>query len=109
MSDYRDYLNKTKLHNNTIRKRRRRRFMFGIVLSAVLIFGIVFGHESISGEFNCAGVGEVMDVISSAVSQIGDRKLPIYSVETSEFFRHLQIHWCVVWKLWILLNPIHNI
>ena len=84
MSDYRDYLNKTKLHNNTIRKRRRRRFMFGIVLSAVLVFGIVFGHESISGEFNCAGVGEVMDVISSAVSQIGDRKLPIYSVETSE-------------------------
>ena len=25
------------------------------------------------------------------------------------FFRHLQIHWYVVWKLWILLNPIHNI
>lgn len=24
-------------------------------------------------------------------------------------FRHLQIHWYVVWKLWILLNPIHNI
>ena len=25
------------------------------------------------------------------------------------FFRHLQIHWYVVWKLWILLNLIHNI
>ena len=57
--------------------------MFGIVLSAVLVLEL-FSDMKVYRVSLTALVWEVMDVISSAVSQIGDRKLPIYSVETSE-------------------------
>ena len=71
----------TKLHNGTKRKKRRHRFLFGVLLSALLITGALYGREyDISQLKNI----EVMETLSSAVSQFGDRKLPVYSVQTTE-------------------------
>ncbi len=71
----------TQLHNKAKRKRRRHRFLFGILMSAILIIGITTREQiDISQLKNM----DVVETISSAVSQFGDRKLPIYSVETSE-------------------------
>ena len=81
MSDYRSYMESTQLHNKAKRKRRRHRFLFGILMSAILIIGITAREQiDISQLKNM----DVVETISSAVSQFGDRKLPIYSVETSE-------------------------
>lgn len=81
MSDYRSYMESTQLHNKAKRKRRRHRFLFGILMSAILIIGITTREQiDISQLKNM----DVVETISSAVSQFGDRKLPIYSVETSE-------------------------
>ena len=81
MSDYRAYMQNTKLHNGTKRKKRRHRFLFGVLLSALLITGALYGREyDISQLKNI----EVMETLSSAVSQFGDRKLPVYSVQTTE-------------------------
>ena len=35
----------TKLHNGTKRKKRRHRFLFGVLLSALLITGALYGRE----------------------------------------------------------------
>lgn len=81
MSEYRAYMQNTKLHNGTKRKKRRHRFLFGVLLSALLITGALYGKEyDISQLKNI----EVMETLSSAVSQFGDRKLPVYSVQTTE-------------------------
>lgn len=81
MSEYRAYMQNTKLHNGTKRKKRRHRFLFGVLLSALLITGALYGREyDISQLKNI----EVMETLSSAVSQFGDRKLPVYSVQTTE-------------------------
>jgi len=49
--------------------------------SALLITGALYGREyDISQLKNI----EVMETLSSAVSQFGDRKLPVYSVQTTE-------------------------
>lgn len=54
---------------------------FGVLLSALLITGALYGREyDISQLKNI----EVMETLSSAVSQFGDRKLPVYSVQTTE-------------------------
>ena len=75
------YMQNTKLHNGTKRKKRRHRFLFGVLLSALLITGALYGREyDISQLKNI----EVMETLSSAVSQFGDRKLPVYSVQTTE-------------------------
>ena len=81
MSEYRAYMQNTKLHNGTKRKKRRHRFLFGVLLSALLITGALYGREyDISQLKNI----EVMETLSSAVSQFGDRKLPVYSGQTTE-------------------------
>ena len=81
MSEYRAYMQNTKLHNGTKRKKRRHRFLFGVLLSALLITGALYGREyDISQLKNI----EVMETLSSAVSQFGDTKLPVYSVQTTE-------------------------
>ena len=55
--------------------------IFGVLLSALLITGALYGREyDISQLKNI----EVMETLSSAVSQFGDRKLPVYSVQTTE-------------------------
>ncbi len=65
----------TKLHNGTKRKKRRHRFLFGVLLSALLITGALYGREyDISQLKNI----EVMETLSSAVSQFGDRKSCLY-------------------------------
>ena len=70
MSEYRAYMQNTKLHNGTKRKKRRHRFLFGVLLSALLITGALYGREyDISQLKNI----EVMETLSSAVSQFGDR------------------------------------
>ena len=52
-----------------------------MLLSALLITGALYGREyDISQLKNI----EVMETLSSAVSQFGDRKLPVYSVQTTE-------------------------
>ena len=45
MSEYRAYMQNTKLHNGTKRKKRRHRFLFGVLLSALLITGALYGRE----------------------------------------------------------------
>ena len=52
-------------------KKRRHRFLFGVLLSALLITGALYGREyDISQLKNI----EVMETLSSAVSQFGGRQ-----------------------------------
>lgn len=81
MNDYRTYLENAQLNSTTKRRKRRHRFLLGILLTAALVVGFTYQKQiDISRLKNI----DVVETISSAVSQFGDRKLPIYSVDTTD-------------------------
>ena len=81
MSEYRAYMQNTKLHNGTKRKKRRHRFLFGVLLSALLITGALYGREyDISQLKNI----EVMETLSSAVSQFGEKAACIFGSDNRQ-------------------------
>lgn len=61
MSEYRAYMQNTKLHNGTKRKKRRHRFLFGVLLSALLITGALYGREYDISQLKNIEVMETLD------------------------------------------------
>lgn len=61
MSEYRAYMQNTKLHNGTKRKKRRHRFFFGVLLSALLITGALYGREYDISQLKNIEVMETLD------------------------------------------------
>lgn len=81
MKDYRAYLENSQLNKKIKRKKRRHRFLFGIAMTAILVIGATYRNRL---DISHLKKNDVVETLGSAVSQFGDRKLPIYSVKTEE-------------------------
>ncbi len=84
MSEYRKYLETSKLYNRAKKSRKRKRFVALAGISFLLLaFAVFYQQEEIRSLDDLKKI-DIVDVISSNVSDCGDRKLPIYSVDTDK-------------------------
>lgn len=84
MSEYRKYLETSKLYKKAKRSRKKKRTIVMITLSVILLVSAILYQEAGVRCLDDLKEIDVVETISSSVSEFGDRKLPIYCVDTDK-------------------------